>query len=100
TPELRLPALHLSRSAASVPSIASEIAAAWVGDVARVSTTLAETGAGDGVTWPPGGRDALVTDLRPLELGSDHEVFEAFGVPMVYFHDWPDVTIHTQKNVL
>jgi len=26
-------------------------------------------------------------------------VFEAFGVPMVYFHDWPDVTIHTNKDV-
>jgi len=44
-------------------------------------------------------RDALLTDLRPLELGSDHQVFEAFGVPMVYFHDWPDVTIHTNKDV-
>src|SRR5437868_3828483 len=40
------------------------------------------------------GRSAL-----PLELGSDHQVFEAFGVPMVYFHDWPDVTIHTNKDV-
>jgi hypothetical protein len=51
------------------------------------------------MVWLPGGRDALVTDLRPLELGSDHQVFEAFGVPMVYFHDWPDVTIHTNKDV-
>ena len=36
-----------------------------------------------------------------LEMGSDHEVFEAagFGIPMVYFHDWPDVTIHTQKDL-
>ena len=97
-PEVTHAALHLSRSAASVPSIASEIAAAWAGDVARASTELAETGAGDGLVWPPGGRDALVTDLRPLELGSDHQVFEAFGVPMVYFHDWPDVTIHTNKD--
>ena len=33
-------------------------------------------------------------------MGSDHEVFEAAGfrVPMVYFHDYPDVTIHTQKD--
>ena len=38
-------------------------------------------------------------NLRPLELGSDHQVFEAFGVPMVYFHDWPDVTIHTNKDL-
>ncbi len=36
-----------------------------------------------------------------MELGSDHEVFEdsSFAVPMVYFHDWPDVTIHTNKDV-
>ena len=34
-------------------------------------------------------------------MGSDHEVFEAAGfrVPMVYFHDYPDVTIHTQKDL-
>jgi hypothetical protein len=33
-------------------------------------------------------------------MGSDHEVFEeaTFRVPMVYFHDWPDVTIHTNKD--
>jgi hypothetical protein len=39
-------------------------------------------------------------DIRPLEMGSDHEVFEeaSFRVPMVYFHDWPDVTIHTNKD--
>jgi hypothetical protein len=98
-PEVTHAALHLSRTAASLPHIVNEIAAAWVGDVARASTQLAEKGDGDGMVWPPGGRDALVTDLRPLELGSDHQVFEAFGVPMVYFHDWPDVTIHTNKDV-
>ncbi|MGH9884962.1 MAG: DUF4910 domain-containing protein, partial [bacterium] len=75
-PEVTHAALHLSRAAASVPHVVSEIAAAWVDDVARVSTHLAETGAGDGMVWPPGGRDALVTDVRPLELGSDHQVFE------------------------
>jgi hypothetical protein len=34
-------------------------------------------------------------------MGSDHEVFEeaSFGVPMAYFHDWPDVTIHTNKDL-
>ncbi|HEU4726315.1 MAG TPA: DUF4910 domain-containing protein [Kofleriaceae bacterium] len=98
-PEVTHAALHLSRTAASLPHIINEIAAAWADDVARASTRLAEKGDGDGLVWPPGGRDALVTDLRPLELGSDHQVFEAFGVPMVYFHDWPDVTIHTDKDV-
>lgn len=98
-PEVTHAALHLSRTAGSLPHVANEIAAAWVGDVARASTEFAERGTGDGMVWAPGGRDALVTDLRPLELGSDHQVFEAFGVPMVYFHDWPDVTIHTNKDV-
>jgi aminopeptidase YwaD len=98
-PEITHAALHLSRTAASLPHIINEVAAAWVDDVARVSTLLAEKGEGDGMIAPSGGRDALVTDLRPLELGSDHQVFEAFGVPMIYFHDWPDVTIHTSKDV-
>jgi len=98
-PEVTHAALHLSRTAASLPHVINEIAGAWVADVARASTALAEKGEGDGLIWPSGGRDALVTDLRPLELGSDHQVFEAFGVPMVYFHDWPDVTIHTNKDV-
>ncbi len=48
-----------------------------------------------------GSREAFLGDVRPLELGSDHQVFEesSFGVPMVYFHDWPDVTIHTNKDL-
>ena len=39
-------------------------------------------------------------DVRPIELGSDHDVFSAagWGIPMLYFHDWPDVTIHTSKD--
>jgi aminopeptidase YwaD len=98
-PEITHAALHLSRTAASLPHVINEIARAWTDDVARASTRLAETGTGDGLIWQPGARDPLVTDLRPLELGSDHQVFEAFGVPMVYFHDWPDVTIHTNKDV-
>jgi len=98
-PEITHATLRLSRTAASLPHVEDEIAGAWIADVARASTELADTGKGDGLVWPTGGRDALVTDVRPLELGSDHQIFEAFGVPMVYFHDWPDVTIHTNKDV-
>jgi hypothetical protein len=38
--------------------------------------------------------------MRAYELGSDHDVFQAAGfrVPMVYFHDYPDVTIHTNAD--
>jgi len=93
---------HLSRTAETLPHVANEIARAWFDDVVRASSKYAERG-GDpyaGLVWPPGAREAFLGDIRPLEMGSDHEVFEeaAFAVPMVYFHDYPDVTIHTNKD--
>jgi hypothetical protein len=53
-----------------------------------------------GLVWPPGSKETFLGDIRPIEMGSDHAVFEeaSFAVPMVYFHDWPDVTIHTNKD--
>jgi hypothetical protein len=94
---------HLSRSAASRPHVVDEIAHAWLDAVVQASDRYAERG-GDafaGLAWPSGSREAFLADLRRVEMGSDHEVFEeaSFGVPMVYFHDWPDVTIHTQKDL-
>ncbi len=93
---------HLSRTAETLPHVANEIARAWFDDVVRASSKYAEKG-GDpyaGLVWPPGAREAFLGDIRRLEMGSDHEVFEeaAFAVPMVYFHDYPDVTIHTNKD--
>ena len=94
---------HLSRTAESLPHVVNAIAQAWFDQVVRASARYAE-GRGDaatGLVFAPGSRDAFLGDVRPLELGSDHEVFEAagFGVPMVYFHDYPDVTIHTNRDV-
>ena len=95
--------LHVSRSAESLPHAVDEIAAAFLEQVQTSSARHAERG-GDprrGFVWPSGSREALLADLRGVELGSDHEVFEdsSFAVPMVYFHDWPDITIHTNKDV-
>jgi hypothetical protein len=93
---------HLSRSAESLPHVVNVVAQAFFDDVEAVSARHAERGGlpADGLVWPPGSREAFLGDVRDLELGSDHEVFEesSFGVPMVYFHDWPDVTIHTNKD--
>jgi hypothetical protein len=94
---------HLSRSAESRPHVVDEIARAWLAAVVRASERYAERG-GDayaGLSWPSGSRESFLADLRGVEMGSDHEVFEeaSFAVPMVYFHDWPDVTIHTQKDL-
>jgi aminopeptidase YwaD len=94
---------HLSRTAESLPHVANAIAEAWFDEVVAASSRYAE-GGGDayaGFVWPPGSREAFLGDVRGLNMGSDHEVFEAggFRVPMVYFHDYPDVTIHTQKDL-
>jgi hypothetical protein len=95
--------LHVSRSAESLPHVVDEIARAFLEQVLSASARHAENGGdpGRGFVWPPGAREALLADLRGIELGSDHQVFEdsTFAVPMVYFHDWPDVTIHTNKDL-
>jgi hypothetical protein len=94
---------HLSRTAESLPHPLNAIAEAWFDDVVAKSARYAEGREPDswtGLVWPPGSREAFLGDVRGLEMGSDHEVFEAAGfrVPVVYFHDYPDVTIHTQKD--
>lgn len=93
---------HVSRAAESHPHVVSDIAQAFFQQVERASSDYAERG-GDperGFVWLPGSREAFLGDMRALEMGSDHEVFQeaTFGIPMVYFHDWPDVTIHTNKD--
>jgi aminopeptidase YwaD len=93
---------HLSRTAESRPHVVNEIARAWFDDVMSASARHAERGGEPraGLVWPPGSREAFAGDVRGVELGSDHQVFQeaSFGIPMVYFHDWPDVTIHTNKD--
>jgi hypothetical protein len=93
---------HLSRTAETRPHAVNEIARAFFEDVVRASARHAERGGPPrrGLVWAPGSREVFLGDLRGLELGSDHQVFEeaSFGVPMVYFHDWPDVNIHTSKD--
>jgi aminopeptidase YwaD len=94
---------HLSRTAESRPHVVNAVAATWLEQVQRTSARYAERG-GDpyaGLVWLPGSREAFLGDLRAIEMGSDHEVFEeaSFKIPMVYFHDWPDTTIHTNKDL-
>jgi hypothetical protein len=94
---------HLSRTAESLPHAANAVAQAWFDSVVAASARYAEGRDDDawtGLVWPPGSREAFLGDMRGLDMGSDHEVFQAAGfrVPMVYFHDYPDVTIHTQKD--
>src|SRR5262249_18433578 len=93
---------HLSRTAETLPHVANAIARAFFDQVTRASAHYAERGddAYGGFVWPPGSREPFLGDMRAYELGSDHDVFQAAGfrVPMVYFHDYPDVTIHTDRD--
>ena len=102
-PEIIKGTLHVSRTAESLPHAVNAIAAAFLDEVKHASAARAEQGgsSGSGFVWAPGSRNALEADMRPIELGSDHQIFQdgSFRVPMVYFHDWPDVTIHTNKDV-
>jgi hypothetical protein len=93
---------HLSRTAESLPHVLNDIGRAFFDQVVAASAHHAERG-GDpyaGFVTPGASRELFLGDIRALELGSDHEVFEAagWGIPMLYFHDWPDVTIHTNKD--
>jgi hypothetical protein len=93
---------HLSKTAASAPHVLDDIGQAFFDEVVAASTQHAERG-GDGYkgfVTAGASQDLFLGDIRPVEMGSDHEVFEAAGwtVPMLYFHDWPDVTIHTSKD--
>ncbi len=95
---------HLSRTAETLPHVVNAVAEAWFVEVLAASRSYAEgrePSAYAGFVWPPGSRESFLGDVRAIEMGSDHEVFEAggFRVPMVYFHDYPDVTIHTQKDL-
>jgi aminopeptidase YwaD len=93
---------HLSRTAETLPHVLNDIGRAFFDQVVAASSRHAERG-GDpfaGFVTPGASREMFLGDIRALELGSDHEVFQAagWGVPMLYFHDWPDVTIHTSKD--
>jgi len=93
---------HLSHSAETLPHIINAIADTWYQHLVDASRRYAESGGNpyDGFAWPSGSREMFLGDIRKIEMGSDHQVFQesSFAVPMVYFHDWPDVTIHTHKD--
>jgi hypothetical protein len=50
---------------------------------------------------PEGGKEALRADLASFSMGSDHEIYEesSFGIPAIYFNDWPDRYVHTNFDI-
>jgi hypothetical protein len=93
--------LHLTHTPASLPSCVNT-----VGDIFAdyaISGSLRAAMDGDfkaALISPEGGKDSLVADITPYEMGSDHDVYQegSFRVPTIYLRDWPDVFIHTNND--
>jgi hypothetical protein len=92
----------VSRPPASIPSFIGDVGEVffeYVKDGSRRATSRGDFT--EAILSPEGTKEDFVAEMQGLDLGSDHQVFgdSAFGIPMLYFHDWPDVYIHTNKDV-
>ena len=89
---------HVTRGPASLPSFAYDVAEALAEFVNRETDAFA---AGRRADYPlaarEGGKEGLAAHIAELSLGSDHQVYSdsSWGIPALYFNDWPDRYIHT-----
>jgi hypothetical protein len=94
--------LHVTRSPWSISSVTDDVAETFARYVIDGAYTGAATGDfTDAVREPNGPKDALWADVTEYESGSDHWVYQAasFGIPTIYLRDWPDIYIHTHKDI-
>jgi hypothetical protein len=92
----------VSRPPASLPTFIGDVGEVFFDYVKEGSRRAASRGDfEDALLSPEGTKEDFVAEVQGLDLGSDHQVFgdSVFGIPMLYFHDWPDVYIHTNKDV-
>jgi aminopeptidase YwaD len=94
--------LHVTRTPWSVSSFTDDVAETF----ARYVIDGAYAGAATGdfsraVREFNGPKDALWADFTEYESGSDHWIYQegSFGIPTIYLRDWPDVYIHTSKDI-
>ena len=93
---------HVTRGPASLPSFAYDVAEALASFVNDETDAFAGGRAADyPLAAPEGGREPLQARLSELSLGSDHQIYadSSFGIPSLYFNDWPDRYIHTNRDV-
>jgi hypothetical protein len=94
--------LKVEGSPPSLPSFVSDVGFAigrWVDEQSRL---YADHGAADyPLTEPDGTKNALHAKIGGFTEGSDHQVWAegSWRVPVIYIADWPDIYIHTQKDV-
>jgi hypothetical protein len=94
--------LKVEGSPPSLPSFVSDVGFAigrWTDEQSRL---YADHGVADfPLTEPDGTKNALHAKIGGFTEGSDHQVWAegSWRVPVIYIADWPDIYIHTQKDV-
>jgi aminopeptidase YwaD len=94
--------LKVEGSPPSLPSFVSDVGfsiARWVDDQASL---YADTGAAPlALTDPEGTKQPLRARIGGFTEGSDHQVWAegSWRIPVIYIADWPDIFIHTNKDV-
>jgi aminopeptidase YwaD len=89
---------HITRGPASMPSFIYDVADSIGEFVNQQTDEFASTGS---ATFPlyssEGEKRALQAEFANFSMGSDHEIYtdSSFGIPAIYFNDWPDRYIHT-----
>ena len=100
-PETRA-VFHVTRGPESLPSFVHDLVAAQAGWVNEQTMAYAATGsAAFPLVAAGGGKEPLRAEMAEFSLGSDYEVYNdsSFGIPAIYFNDWPDRYIHTDRDV-
>ena len=89
---------HVTRGPNSLPSFVNDVAEHFGEFVNQQSADFA---GGESSAYPlvalEGGKEALLAEMAPFSLGSDHQVYTdgSFRIPAIYLNDWPDRYIHT-----
>jgi len=94
--------LKVEGSPPSLPSFVSDVGFAigrWVDDQSRLYAERGE--AAMPLLEAEGTKNALHAKIGGFSEGSDHQVWAegSWRVPVVYIADWPDIYIHTDRDV-
>jgi hypothetical protein len=94
--------LQVEGSPPSLPSFVSDVGFAIARWVNAQSLGYAETGSAPfPLTEPDGTHIPLRAKIGGFSEGSDHQVWAegSWRIPVIYISDWPDIYIHTDKDV-
>jgi hypothetical protein len=94
--------LKVEGSPPSLPSFVSDVGltiARWVDDQASLYANTGE--APLPLLDPEGTKQPLRASIGGFSEGSDHQVWAegSWRIPVIYLADWPDIYIHTNKDV-